>query len=280
VSAATFSPRREALGIALILLTAACFTAADTHHQVPRRLAAGAADPLGPLRRAGAGDGTLARGHAACRLSPARTALSAAPRQPLLATSALLFFGCNTCPLAEFTALGMLTPVFSTLLAAWLLREAVSPLRWALVGGGFAGVLIMVRPGTGIFGWAAAVPVLMAICYAGFQVLTRKLATLEDPYTTHFCTGFIGTLLLTPMLVLRAAPRSPRRCRGPAWQLLCCWRSASRHHEPPAADLRLQTGPHCHADAVHLCADRVCGHRRLAPVPSHSRPLGLESASP
>ena len=40
----------------------------------------------------------------------------------------------------------------------------------------------------------------MALCYGSFQVLTSKLASLENPYTTHFYTGLWGTLLLTPVL--------------------------------------------------------------------------------
>ena len=57
-------------------------------------------------------------------------------------------------PVAEFTAIVMLTPVMVTLLAAWLLKERVSRWRWALVAGGFVGVLIVIRPGSGLFGWA------------------------------------------------------------------------------------------------------------------------------
>jgi drug/metabolite transporter (DMT)-like permease len=98
-----------------------------------------------------------------------------------------------------------------TLLAAWWLREAVSPLRWALVLGAFAGALIVIRPGSGVFGWAAAMPLLMALCYGSFQVLTSRLASLENPFTTHFYTGLVGALAVTPVLWLMQVP---------VWQLL------------------------------------------------------------
>ena len=53
-------------------------------------------------------------------------------------------------PVAEFTAIVMITPLVVTLLAATVLNEHVSPLRWALVAGGFAGTLVIMRPGSGL----------------------------------------------------------------------------------------------------------------------------------
>ena len=122
----------------------------------------------------------------------------------LLITSGMSFTGLQLMPVAEFTALGMLTPVIVTMLVAWVLREPVSRMRWALVCGGFIGALIVIRPGSGVFGWAAVFPLLMASCYGAFQVLTSRLASLESPYTTQFYTGFAGTLLVTPLLLLNA----------------------------------------------------------------------------
>ncbi len=118
----------------------------------------------------------------------------------LLATSALSFWGVQRMPVPEFTAINMLTPVLVTLLAAWLLKERVSPLRWALVFGGFAGALVVMRPGSGLFGWAVLYPLLGACTYASFQVLTSRLSALESPFTTHFWTGAVGTAILLPVL--------------------------------------------------------------------------------
>lgn len=119
----------------------------------------------------------------------------------LLLTSSASFYGVQYLPVAEFTAINMLTPVIVTLLAGWVLHEKVSPLRWALVCGGFAGALIVIRPGSGMFGWAVVLPLAGAVSYASFQVLTSKLAALESPFTTHFYTGITGTALLTPLLL-------------------------------------------------------------------------------
>ncbi len=118
----------------------------------------------------------------------------------LLATSALSFYGLQHMPVAEFTAINMLTPVVVTLLAAWLLREQVGPARWALVALAFAGALVVIRPGSGLFGWAVAFPLACTLTYGSFQVLTRRLSGLDDPLTTHFWTGLVGTAVLLPVL--------------------------------------------------------------------------------
>jgi drug/metabolite transporter (DMT)-like permease len=122
----------------------------------------------------------------------------------LLVTSGMSFFGLQLMPVAEFTALGMLTPVVVTMLAAWVLHEPVSRMRWTLVCGGFVGAVIVIRPGSGVFGWAAVFPLLMALCYGCFQVLTSRLSSLESPYVTHFYTGFSGAVAVTPLLAFHA----------------------------------------------------------------------------
>ena len=120
----------------------------------------------------------------------------------LLLCSALLFFGVQHMPVAEYTAVGMLTPVVATVLAALFLHERLTPLRAALVVGGFAGALTIVRPGSALFGWFLVFPLAMTLAYAVFQLLTRKLAGLEHPLTTHFYTGLVGTVVMTGVMLL------------------------------------------------------------------------------
>lgn len=124
----------------------------------------------------------------------------------LLIVSALGFFGLQFLPVAEFTAVVMLTPVLVTVLAVVVLKERLTPLRWMLVAGGFAGALVIVRPGSGLFGWAALIPALAALCYAAFQLLTRRMAGLEHPLTTHFYTGLVGTAVSSAVLAFLAEP--------------------------------------------------------------------------
>lgn len=120
----------------------------------------------------------------------------------LLTSSALAFHGLQALPVAEFTAIVMLTPLLVTLLAAALLKEHVSRLRWALVIGGFAGALIVIRPGSGLFGWAVLYPFAASFSNASFQVLSSRLAAHESPYTTNFYTGLTGVAVMTPLLLM------------------------------------------------------------------------------
>ena len=136
----------------------------------------------------------------------------------LLATSAMSFYGVQQMPVPEFTAINMLTPVLGTVLAAVVLKERVSKLRWALVMGGFAGALIVIRPGSGLFGWAVMYPLAGALFYAAFQTLTAQLAALENPITTHFYTGLFGAVLLTLLIWLGPFTLMPILAMAPAWQ--------------------------------------------------------------
>ncbi|HWP11942.1 MAG TPA: DMT family transporter [Ramlibacter sp.] len=113
----------------------------------------------------------------------------------LLASSLLAFASLKYMPVGEFTAIVMIAPLAVTVLAATVLKEHVSPMRWALVAGGFAGTLVIIRPGGEAFNWASLLPLGLAVTNAWFQVLTSKLARTEDPVTMHLYTGWVGTLI-------------------------------------------------------------------------------------
>jgi len=117
-------------------------------------------------------------------------------RGALLLTSSLLAFASlKYMPVGEFTAIMMIAPLAITVLAATLLKEHVSLLRWMLVIGGFAGTLVIIRPGSEAFQWASLLPLGVVVSNAWFQVLTSKMARTEDPVTMHLYTGWVGTLL-------------------------------------------------------------------------------------
>jgi len=125
-------------------------------------------------------------------------------RSLLLAGSNILFSNALIhLPLTDCTALGFASPLFTVALAAVWLREPVGPRRWLGVGIGFIGVLIAVRPpfltGGEPIPWAAALPIGTAAMFAVYQILTRKLATIDDPRTTILHTSFAGALLASAM---------------------------------------------------------------------------------
>lgn len=113
----------------------------------------------------------------------------------LLTSSVFAFLSLRHMPMAEFTAIVLVVPLAITFMAATVLKEHVSPLRWSLVAGGFAGTLIILRPGGDAFSWAMFFPIGLVATNAWFQVLTSKLAQTENPLTLHFYTGWVGTLI-------------------------------------------------------------------------------------
>ncbi len=116
----------------------------------------------------------------------------------LLAGATLLFVGAlKFLPLAETSAIFFLTPLLVTVMAVVVLKEKVELARWIAVITGFIGVLIIIRPGSGIFSWAALLPLCTAACFASYQILTRRLSGLESPYTSIFYSGLVGMLLLS-----------------------------------------------------------------------------------
>lgn len=120
----------------------------------------------------------------------------------LASISVLAFFSMRKMPLAEFTAIIMLSPVLITACAGWLLNESIGKLRWILVITGFMGTIVVIRPGSGLFGWVVVIPLLAMVISSGYSLITSKLAVLENPYTTQFYSGMTGSLLLLPFLIL------------------------------------------------------------------------------
>ena len=118
----------------------------------------------------------------------------------LLITSACSFVGLQYLPVGEFTAMVMLAPLVATAMAAWILKNYVSPRRWLLMAAGLMGVLLVVRPGGQVFSWALLFPVVMVTAYGWFQVLTSRLSGEENPHTTQFYTGLVGALLMCPVV--------------------------------------------------------------------------------
>ncbi|MEO7246423.1 MAG: DMT family transporter [Rubrivivax sp.] len=193
---------RPLLGVLLIVAMGAAFAALDTAVRW-----AGATMPVLLLLACRYGAQAFLMGvwlafDRRRRLRPAHPRFQALRGSLLLASSGFAFFGLQHLPVAEFTAINMLAPVLVTFLAAWLLKERVSALRWTLVALSFTGALVIIRPGSGLFGWAVLFPLGCACTYASFQVLTSRLSALEDPLVTHFWTGVVGAALVLPVLAL------------------------------------------------------------------------------
>lgn len=101
-------------------------------------------------------------------------------------------------PLATTVALYFAAPLFITLLSVLILNEKVDLPRWLAVAAGFAGVIIMVRPGSALFDWAAPLAVLSGLTYGVSMVSARRLGMTETAPALAFWGNavFLGCALI------------------------------------------------------------------------------------
>jgi drug/metabolite transporter (DMT)-like permease len=109
------------------------------------------------------------------------------------------FYGYATMPLATVTALGFTMPLFLTLLAVPLLGERVGWRRGTAVVVGFAGVLVILRPGAVEIGWPVAAAIGSAFLGAAIVLTTKTLARSEGTGTIMFYIGLVTTVIALPV---------------------------------------------------------------------------------
>lgn len=115
----------------------------------------------------------------------------------MLITTGMFFFAVQALPLADVVAIMFVGPLFVTALSVPLLGDYVGPRRWTAVAVGFAGALVVVRPGSGIMQGLAVLPILAALSHALYTITTRQLANHDLPMTTLFYTAALGAAVTT-----------------------------------------------------------------------------------
>ncbi len=98
--------------------------------------------------------------------------------------------------LAEIHALLATFPLMVTAIAAVFLREPVGIRRWAAVGAGFIGVLVILRPGIAALQPGALLALLTAFMFAGYNVMTRLVARHDDGETSTAYMALIGVVVM------------------------------------------------------------------------------------
>ena len=96
------------------------------------------------------------------------------------------FTSLVTLPLAEAVAIFFIGPLLITSLSVLLIGEKVGMQSWVAVFVGFLGVLIMLRPGFGVFNPASMLPLGAALAYSLVQIMTRKMGEAEKASTMVF----------------------------------------------------------------------------------------------
>lgn len=107
------------------------------------------------------------------------------------------FSALGYLPQAEATAIAFITPFFVMLLAGPLLGERVTIWRWLGAAGGFAGMLLILRPGTELSSTGVGFALITVACSIVFQLLTRKLSATpgEGTTATVLITALVGTVV-------------------------------------------------------------------------------------
>ncbi len=189
-------------GVVLMMAAVACFAALDTMTQmvsgtVPVVMALWVRYAV-QMTLTGA---ALLPGRGRALLRTQRLWLQVTRAALLLMSSLCIYFSVRYLPVGEVTAVAMLTPMMIAVAAATLLGEQVSGLRWGFLLLGFAGALVVVRPGAD-FDPAMLLPIGVVMSNAAYQLITSVLTRADGAGTTHFLTGCIATGALTVALPL------------------------------------------------------------------------------
>ncbi len=115
--------------------------------------------------------------------------------------TAAFFIALSQMPLAEATALNFTAPLFTTIIAALLLKERVEFARWAATVIGFIGVLIILRPGFAEIPSVALLPVFGAFLLAWWFIAVKRLSATESTATITIYQTLWSALLLTAIAV-------------------------------------------------------------------------------
>ncbi len=151
---------------------------------------------------------------------------AAATRQPVLqAFRGLLLAGEICVMVLAFTLLGLVEshaiftayPLLIAALSGPILGEKVGWRRWAAIAIGFTGVLIILQPGLRVFSPVALVPLLSALMFAVYGLLTRYVSRLDTAATSFFWTGTVGAVAMTAVGIWFWEAMSPFD-----WFLMAC----------------------------------------------------------
>jgi drug/metabolite transporter (DMT)-like permease len=113
-------------------------------------------------------------------------------------------------PVAETVAIIYLSPFLVMIAAVWLMGEAASPAAWIGAAIGFAGVLLIARPGSGLDFWGVIFSLINAVCAATYNLLSRELAKTETTPALMFHTAWVGLAAFCVMLAATGAGALPQ----------------------------------------------------------------------
>lgn len=121
------------------------------------------------------------------------------------------FYAFSRMPLAEAVSIMHTAPLFMTVLSVLILREKVGLRRWSAIAVGFAGMLMVVRPGADILASGSFYMLIAAMLIGCTTIIIRYLGRIDDPVciTFYFTLCGIGVSAVG-MLLQGWQPPPPR----------------------------------------------------------------------
>ncbi len=156
--------------------------------------------------------------------------------QPMIQTIRALLLIVEVCVMVvAFVKLGLIEshavftsyPLVVAALSGPLLGEKVGPWRWAAIGVGFVGVLVILQPGLKVFSPAALIPLTAAFLFALYGLLTRYAARKDSAATSFFWTGTVGAVAITAVGMWFWEPMIGRDW---VWMGMLCVSGATAHY--------------------------------------------------
>jgi len=113
-----------------------------------------------------------------------------------------MFSALQYLPLADAVAIAFVMPFLMLLLGKYVLAEVVGARRlWACVVG-FGGTLMVVQPSFVEVGWPALLPLVVAVNFSVFMLVTRQIAKETDPVGLQAVSGVMAVVIMAPILLL------------------------------------------------------------------------------
>ncbi len=113
-----------------------------------------------------------------------------------------MFLSLRFLPLADAVAIAFVMPFIMLILGKTVLNETVGAHRMVACGVGFIGTLLVIQPNFANVGAPALLPLFVAVDFALFMLVTRKIAKQVDPVSLQFVSGIIAVTFLLPLLIL------------------------------------------------------------------------------
>lgn len=115
----------------------------------------------------------------------------------LVCEISLFILALRHLPLAGTQSVMACTPLVVTALSVPMLGEQVGLRRWSAVAIGLIGMLVILRPGFGVFQPAMGFALAASFLYSLYQILTRKVSLVDGSGTTLVYTAIVGAVILT-----------------------------------------------------------------------------------